>query len=66
MDDFKKTALQMCSKKRMKTFEEFMKDTGKLATKPPTNKDFETMKHIYNATSSLDFDKWLIFVSEMI
>ena len=49
-----------------KLFEDFMKDCGRDATKTSSTKSRETMKNIYNAAQHIDFDKWLIFVSEMV
>ena len=49
-----------------KLFEDFTKDCGRDATKTSSTKSRETMKNIYNAAQHIDFDKWLIFVSEMV
>jgi predicted RNA polymerase sigma factor len=49
-----------------KLFEDFMKDCGRVANKTSSTKSRETMKNIYNASQHLEFDKWLLFVSEMV
>jgi hypothetical protein len=49
-----------------KLFEDFMKDCGREATKTSSTKSRETMRNIYNAAQHIDFDKWLMFVSEMV
>ena len=49
-----------------KLFEDFMKDCGREASKSSSTKSRETMKNIYNASQHLEFDKWLLFVSEMV
>jgi hypothetical protein len=49
-----------------KLFKDFMKDCGREATKTSSTKSKETMRNIYNAAQHIDFDKWLMFVSEMV
>ena len=49
-----------------KLFEDFMRDCGREATKTSSTKSRETMRNIYNAAQHIDFDKWLMFVSEMV
>jgi hypothetical protein len=49
-----------------KLFEDFMKDCGREVSKSSLTKSRETMKNIYNASQHLEFDKWLLFVSEMV
>ena len=49
-----------------KLFEDLMKDCRRGATKISSTKSRETMKGIYNAAQHTNFDKWLMFVSEMI
>jgi len=49
-----------------KLFGDFMKDCGREATKSSSTKSRETMKNIYNAATQISFEKWLIFVSEMV
>ena len=49
-----------------KLFEDFMKDCGRVAIQKSSTKNRETMENIYNASKHLEFDKWLLFVSEMV
>ncbi len=55
------------TKQGRKLFDEFMKEA--YSHRPPREiksnaKDLEMLRNLYNAASSLEFEKWLIFVAQ--
>jgi hypothetical protein len=57
------------TKQGKKLFDEFMKEAN--AYRPPkvkcsiNSRDFNDLQHAYNAASALEFDKWVIFMSDL-
>ena len=52
--------------KPLKTFEEFRKDAKNPLEVKLTNKNAEYLKQVYNSANALDYDKFVLFVSEML
>jgi hypothetical protein len=50
----------------LKTFEEFRRDAGNPLKVELTKKNAEYLKQVYNSANALDYDKFVLFVSEML
>lgn len=47
-------------------FENFMKDANKAGGKEQVIKNREDLQQVYLSARALDFDKWLVFITEML
>jgi hypothetical protein len=54
------------TKKGAKLFEEFMKETRFYTEQKESKMRLDDAKQIYLSAQSLDFDKWILFVTEML
>ena len=58
------------TKKGRKLFDEFMKEAKRLhpmSERPKVrSKDLEDLKNLYNAAYALEFEKWTIFVNDLL
>lgn len=50
----------------LKTFEKFMLDAGRGLTEELTKKQKEHMEQVYLSARALDYDKWILFITEML
>lgn len=54
------------TKKGAKLFDEFMKETRFYTEAKELKMNMENAKQIYLSAQSLDFDKWILFITEML
>jgi hypothetical protein len=54
------------TKKGAKLFEDFMKETRFYKEAEENKMSLEDAKQIYLSAQSLDFDKWMLFITEML
>ena len=57
---------QHSSKSGRKLFEDFMRDAGREPLRFRSKKKLDDMQNIYNAAQHLDFDKWLVFLGDVL
>ena len=50
----------------LKTFEQFRFDAGRGLTEELTKKQKEHMEQVYLSARALDYDKWMLFITEML
>lgn len=50
----------------LKTFEQFRLDAGRGLTEELTKKQKEHMEQVYLSARALDYDKWILFITEML
>jgi hypothetical protein len=50
----------------LKTFEQFRADAGGGLTEELTKKQKDNMEQVYLSARALDFDKWVLFTTEML
>ena len=50
----------------LKTFEQFRADAGGGLTEELTKKQKENMEQVYLSARALDYDKWVLFITEML
>ena len=50
----------------LKTFEQFRADAGMGLTEELTKKQKDNMEQVYLSARALDFDKWVLFTTEML
>jgi hypothetical protein len=50
----------------LKTFEEFQLDAGRGLKEELTKKQKENLEQVYLSARALDFDKWVLFTTEML
>ena len=49
-----------------KLFEDFMRDAGREPLRVRSNKKLDDMQNIYNAAHHLDFEKWIVFLGDVL
>lgn len=49
-----------------KMFEEFMREAAASAKPRTSKKDIEYMEQVYLSARALDFDKWIMFITDML
>ena len=54
------------TKKGAKLFDEFMKETRFYTEAKELKMNMETAKQIYLSARALDYDKWMLFITEML
>lgn len=54
------------TKKGAKLFDEFMKETRFYTEAKELKMNMENAKQVYLSAQSLDFDKWILFITEML
>lgn len=54
------------TKKGAKLFDEFMKETRFYTEAKELKMNMENAKQVYLSAQSLDFDKWMLFITEML
>lgn len=54
------------TKNGKKMFEEFMNTIREQKEAEISNKDYEYMKQVYLSARALEFDKWIMFITEML
>ena len=54
------------AKSGRKLFEDFMRDAGKEPMRFRSKKKLDDMQNIYNAAQHLDFDKWVVFLNDVL
>ena len=54
------------TKKDAKLFDEFMKETRFYTEAKELKMNMETAKQIYLSARALDYDKWMLFITEML
>ena len=50
----------------LKTFEKFRLDAGRGLTEELTNKQKEHLEQVYLSARALDYDKWMLIITEML
>jgi hypothetical protein len=50
----------------LKTFEQFRADAGRGLTEELTKKQTEHMKQVHASAQHLSYDKWMLFITEML
>ena len=50
----------------LKTFEKFRLDAGRGLTEELTKKQKEHLEQVYLSARALDYDKWMLFITEML
>ena len=50
----------------LKTFEQFRADAGMGLTEELTKKQKEHLEQVYLSARALDYDKWMLFITEML
>ena len=49
-----------------KLFEDFMRDAGREPMRVRSKKKLDDIQNIYNAAQHLDFDKWVVFLGDVL
>ena len=49
-----------------KLFEDFMRDAGREPLRVRSKKKLDDMQNIYNAAHHLDFEKWIVFLGDVL
>ena len=49
-----------------KTFEQFRFDAGATFTEELSKEKVSYLKQVFNSANALDFDKWMLFITEML
>ena len=57
---------QHLPKSGTKLFEDFMRDAGKEPLRFRSKKKLDDMQNIYNAAHHLDFEKWIVFLGDVL
>jgi hypothetical protein len=54
------------TKSSRKLFEDFMRDAGKEPLRFRSKKKLDDMQNIYNAAQHLHFEKWVVFLNDVL
>jgi len=58
--------IQHSPKSGRKLFEDFMRDAGREPMRFRSKKKLDDMQNIYNAAQHLDFEKWIVFLGNVL